>query len=89
MSHNQGMGLQQELHEQITEATCSLIESVQAALRASPTPGRLHYHFNLRDVARVFQVNIVGSGKYTSLPEEKSQTRSFLCKSHAGPLLAI
>ena len=56
MSHNQGMGLPQELHEQITEATCCLIESVQDALRASPTPGRLHYHFNLRDVARVFQV---------------------------------
>ncbi|XP_028415382.1 dynein heavy chain 8, axonemal-like isoform X2 [Dendronephthya gigantea] len=55
MSHNQGMGLQQELHEQITEATCAMIESVQQALRASPTPGRLHYHFNLRDVARVFQ----------------------------------
>lgn len=56
MSHNQGMGLPQELHEQISEATCSLIESVQDALRASPTPGRLHYRFNLRDVARVFQV---------------------------------
>ena len=56
MSHNQGMGLQQELHEQITEATCSLMESVQETLKASPTPGRLHYHFNLRDVARIFQV---------------------------------
>ena len=78
MSHNQGMGLQQELHEQITEATCSLIESVQSALRASPTPGRLHYHFNLRDVARVFQVNIVGPGKYTSLPGRKIQKEKFL-----------
>lgn len=56
MSHNDGIGLPHELHEKITKATCSLIESVQHVLKTSPTPGRAHYYFNLRDVARVFQV---------------------------------
>ena len=56
MAQNQGMGLPQEFHEQIVMASCMLLNSLQDVLRPSPTPGRCHYLFNLREITRVFQV---------------------------------
>ena len=56
MAQNQGMGLPQEFHEQIVMASCMLLNSMQDVLKPSPTPGRCHYQFNLRDITRVFQV---------------------------------
>ena len=56
MAQNQGMGLPQELHEQIVQASCILLNNVQDVLRPSSTPGRYHYQFNLKDLTRVFQV---------------------------------
>ncbi|XP_048577711.1 dynein axonemal heavy chain 8 isoform X3 [Nematostella vectensis] len=55
MAQNQGMGLPQDFHDQIVTASCQLLTSVQNVLRPSPTPGRCHYQFNLRDLTRVFQ----------------------------------
>lgn len=55
MAQNQGMGLPQEFHEQIVMASCMLLNSLQDVLRPSPTPGRCHYLFNLREITRVFQ----------------------------------
>lgn len=57
MAQNQGMGLPQEFHEQIVTASCKVLSSIQDVLRPSPTPGRCHYQFNLRNITWVFQVN--------------------------------
>ena len=57
MAQNQGTGLPQEFHEQIVTASCKMLSGIQDVLRPSPTPGRCHYQFNLRDITRVFQVN--------------------------------
>ena len=63
MAQNQGMGLPQEFHEQIVNASCTLLSRLWDVLRPSPTPGRCHYRFNLRDITRVFQVQCWGVGQ--------------------------
>lgn len=55
MAQNQGTGLPQEFHEQIVTASCKMLSSIQDVLRPSPSPGRCHHQFNLRDITRVFQ----------------------------------
>ncbi|KAI8520697.1 hypothetical protein Bbelb_004510 [Branchiostoma belcheri] len=50
-----GQGLDTELHTSLTAASCELLTSVQDVLRPSPMPGRQHYMFTLRNIAKAFQ----------------------------------
>ena len=55
MCANQSLGLQQELQEQIINASCYLLESVRDVLRPCPIAGRRNYQFSLKDLQRIFQ----------------------------------
>ncbi|XP_066278010.1 uncharacterized protein [Branchiostoma lanceolatum] len=50
-----GQGLDTELHNSLTAASCELLTTVQDVLRPSPMPGRQHYMFTLRNIAKAFQ----------------------------------
>ena len=55
MCANDSVGLQQELQEQIINASCNLLQSVRDVLKPSPIAGRRNYQFSLRDLKRIFQ----------------------------------
>ena len=55
MCANESAGLQEELEEQIINASCSLLASVREVLKPSPISGRRNYEFSMRDLKRIFQ----------------------------------
>ncbi|XP_069461306.1 uncharacterized protein [Ambystoma mexicanum] len=55
MGDKEGLPLAEELHGVLVKASCQLLEAVKKALLPSPTPGRQHYLFSLRDINKAFQ----------------------------------
>ncbi|KAJ1151043.1 hypothetical protein NDU88_003830 [Pleurodeles waltl] len=55
MGDKEGLPLAEELHVSLVQASCQLVASVKKTLLPSPTPGRQHYLFSLRDINKAFQ----------------------------------
>ncbi|KAM4043310.1 dynein axonemal heavy chain 5-like isoform 1-T1 [Anomaloglossus baeobatrachus] len=55
MGDKDGLSLQEDLHLSLAKASCQLLESVKKVLVISPTSGRQHYLFSLREITKVFQ----------------------------------
>ncbi|XP_078503742.1 dynein axonemal heavy chain 5-like [Lissotriton helveticus] len=55
MGDKEGLPLAEELHIALVKASCQLVASVKKTLLPSPTPGRQHYLFSLRDINKAFQ----------------------------------
>ncbi|KAM4771050.1 dynein axonemal heavy chain 5-like [Rhinophrynus dorsalis] len=55
MGDKEGLPLQEELHQSLAKASCYILESIKKALVVSPTPGRQHYLFSLREINKIFQ----------------------------------
>ncbi|BFZ10052.1 hypothetical protein BsWGS_13093 [Bradybaena similaris] len=48
-------GLNLDLHKAIVSVSCDMLKAIQNVLRPSPTPGRHHYLFTLKDIKSCFQ----------------------------------
>ncbi|KAG8444848.1 hypothetical protein GDO86_009850 [Hymenochirus boettgeri] len=55
MGDREGLPLQEELHLSLVQASCYLLESINKVLIQSPTPGRQHYLFSIREINRICQ----------------------------------
>ncbi|XP_073445808.1 uncharacterized protein [Dendrobates tinctorius] len=55
MGDKDGLSLQEDLNLSLAKASCHLLESVKKVFVISPTPGRQHYLFSLREITKVFQ----------------------------------
>lgn len=56
MRENNLTALDADLAGGVVKASCQLLAAVSVALRPSPSPGRRHYSFSLKDIATCFQV---------------------------------
>ncbi|XP_041355189.1 dynein gamma chain, flagellar outer arm-like isoform X3 [Gigantopelta aegis] len=55
MTDQDAPGLDIDLHNNIVAASCKILTALQSVLRPTPMPGRYHYLFTLKDLAKCFQ----------------------------------
>ncbi|XP_051780690.1 uncharacterized protein LOC114649411 [Erpetoichthys calabaricus] len=55
MEKNNAQQLDNNLHAALVSASCNLLESIKSCLCRSTSPGRQHYQFCLREIAKTFQ----------------------------------
>ena len=53
--YNNGEFIEADLHSAIVDSSCHLIEQIVDVLKPSPTPGRAHYLFNMRQMITILQ----------------------------------
>ena len=53
--YNAGEFIEADLHTAIVDASCNLLEQIVDVLKPSPTPGRMHYLFNMRQMITILQ----------------------------------
>jgi len=69
MSHEQGMGLPESLHQLIVQLSTKLLTVVSLQLHNYSTSTLFNYKFNIGDLAHIFQVTLCKQTGSSSKPK--------------------
>jgi hypothetical protein len=72
MTQAESPGLDLDLHNALVNMSREMLTAAQSVLRPTPMPGRNHYLFTLKDIAKCFQVQYSETQSYGKTNSYKS-----------------